>query len=325
MKYRIISIAFFTLFLSACEKEYYTGAIPELVPPSVPAGGVANSAILSENENSITIEVDFYIVDGFGGVIKSLDIDDIYIEIFDSISLINTRIVTIDSEDKGEYSALTLYDDSGSIASTDPNDDRIKAGIAMVDLLVGNEEMCVTRFTTSLRDRYEIMVPFTKNKNELKAGIEILSLGESGNTPLYFSMFEMLNYIDDNAGNSNHALIAFTDGKDNVGNVSITSIIARANRLNIPIYTIGLGLGTNLDELAAIAFQTGGAIMLADNAKQLIALYSSLSELLRGNIDLFRLTAEIDKSSFRFGNLNNAFLVVTLPSGEIVRLPVRFG
>lgn len=323
MKYIILSI-FGLFFLSSCESNYLE-ALPELTAPSKPAGGVYKCTLIENDGSNITLEADFYAVNGFGVFIQSLSEQQITMqdENGTELSIISSSLNSDKTTFKGDFSALMLFDDSGSISGNDPDDDRVKAGKAMTRLLRENEEVAVSRFSTSISNNFQILSPFTTDTSMIIPLIEELIYGESGGTPLYYSMDHMLDTIDQYAANENRALIAFTDGADTYGRASIPSIIEEADSLNIPVYTIGLGTNTDLSELAQIAYQTGGAVMLADDAIQLIALYTSLADLLRGGTNIYKLRITIPSLRFNQGS-NNSFVTITLPDGEQIRLQLSF-
>lgn len=312
------------ILLNSCETNYTT-TLPEFIPPSKPAGGVYKCEVIDQNANELTLEAEFYAVNAYGTFIQNLDIDQISFEDENgnSIDLLESNLEQRTTPFNGEFSAMMLFDDSGSISGTDPYDDRVEAGKAMVKLIRENEEVSVSRFTSDLSNKFEILSPFSNDTSTLIPLIEDLVLGENGGTPLYYSIDHMIDTIETHASNQNKALIAFTDGADTYGGADIDNIIQKANAFNIPIYTIGLGTNTDLSELAQIAYDTGGAVMLADDAIQLIALYTSLADLLRGGTNLYRLRITIPSLRFQSGQ-HNSFVKITLADGEEIRLQLSF-
>jgi hypothetical protein len=309
------------LLLASCDTPY-TEALPELTPPSKPAGGVLSCRVVDQTDYYIDLEADFYLVDGFGSFVNSINASSIGITTIGDrpVDVLDASLSKASSPVEGDFSAFMLFDDSGSISSTDPDDDRVEAGISMVRLLQDDEEISVGKFSGS---SFDVLSPFTQDTNLLIPVIEDLVLGENGGTPLFYAAFNLLDTIDRYAAHDNRAMIAFTDGGDTVGGATPEEIIAKAQALDIAVYTIGLGTSTDLSALAQIAYDTGGAVMLADDAIQLIALYTSLAELLRGGEELFKLNVRIAAAGVSPGN-NTRLATITLPGGDVVRLQLTF-
>ncbi len=79
-----------------------------------------------------------------------------------------------------------------------------------------------------------------------------------GRTPLFLSMYNLLDFME-----PNQSMTVLTDGDDTEGGKNPKEIIAAAQKKNIDISIIGLGLYDNQSQLEQIALSTGGSIYLS--------------------------------------------------------------
>ncbi|MFK7904661.1 MAG: VWA domain-containing protein, partial [Chitinophagales bacterium] len=120
--------------------------------------------------------------------------------------------------------------------------------------------------------------------------------------------------------------IVFTDGEDTEGGYSINQIIEEACMHNVRIFTVGLSNGVNDRVLSEIAFETNGAVMLAEEAEQLIAQYSSLGQLLHGEAQIYRIRMSVRKNSgasWYNGNLLSSVISLELSEDYTIRFPIE--
>jgi len=77
-----------------------------------------------------------------------------------------------------------------------------------------------------------------------------------------------------------------TDGINNAGTHTPAEAAERAKRLGIPVYTLGFGEKSGIDErtLMQIAATTGGAYYYAPSPDDLRSLYANLSQLVSGHV-----------------------------------------
>lgn len=197
---------------------------------------------------------------------------------------------------------------------------------ADVDILASKEEAAVAVFTSGdnfYTPPFEVLLPYGNDKGNLKEVIESMRSKEGGGTPLYNSISGLLDYVVQNSKNNNKAIIVFTDGDDTEGG-SIPQLVLDAQTSGIEVYVVGLGGGVNQNELTLLALGTGGAVMFAEEVNQLISLYRSLSDLLRGEGEFY---ATCWTATNPFGNWNSGStfsftVLLELPTGETIRFPV---
>ncbi|MBU0465979.1 MAG: VWA domain-containing protein, partial [Proteobacteria bacterium] len=116
---------------------------------------------------------------------------------------------------------------------------------------------------------------FTTDKTALINGVD--GLTASGMTPLYDGIAKALEMTVQQPGVK--AVIAFTDGDDTYSKVyTVDSVIAYAQSLGIPVYTIAIGYIGSTSEtiLTKIANMTGGTYTEATSATDLSTIYAQL-------------------------------------------------
>ncbi len=321
----ILRIIFIPLLLSGCLKNHYD-IVPKL--EGVPAGGMTGVEVKNIVGNIATLEMTLFVVDHFGGFISGLEKSNFKVTQAPYNSTMTfSNVVENELNEKGPYSATLLFDQSGSIAGTDPEDARIEAGVSFANLIGGGDEASITAFASGgyFQSPYENLVNFTTDKNQLIAAIESLQGRTNGSTPLYHSIFEMITYTKDGGKNENKAIVAFTDGQDTQAGVTTESIIQKACANGVQIYTVGLGDGVNIDVLSKIAFETGGAVMLAEDAIQLVALYNSLGDLLHGQAIVYQVQFQAALSpgnSWQIGDVISG--IISLPLSELISIDFPF-
>lgn len=190
-------------------------------------------------------------------------------------------------------SSSLVIDRSGSMSGTKLSDAK-DAAKTFVGFMTANDRAEVVSFS------YNVSVDqaFTNGKSALYNAIDSLSAG--GDTSLYDGIWKGLD--DTNLETSERkAVIALTDGKENYsssehggGNPPNNSlVIAHAQELNIPIYTIGLGLSKGFtveegvriskdfdptEDLRQIAEDTGGKFFKAPTSTDLEYIYVQITQ-----------------------------------------------
>ena len=99
------------------------------------------------------------------------------------------------------------------------------------------------------------------------------------------------------------AVVLFTDGADtscaspDACRISREQSVRLANQDQVPIFTIGLSTGVDVAALGELASQTGGAMLYADTADQLLPLYGSVGKLLSLSLPTYRLRWTVQASA----------------------------
>ena len=318
-------ILIFAICATSCIKDQ-NDIIPDL--DGEPAAGIVDIDIVSVDSNELIFSVDLFAVDHLGGFIQNLGTSNFEID-NNSTQLQNSEIIDIREfrqEERGPFSATMLFDQSGSISGTDPNNARVEAGIKFAEIVNDGDEASVVAFTTggNYTSPYQILTDFSDDPEVLIPPIRALANNENGGTPLYISAAAMCDHTAEKAKNENKAIIAFTDGANNGSGVSVDQLIDKACETDVRIYTVGLGSGVSLGELSEIAFETNGAVLLAENAIQLVSLYSSMGELLHGKVEAFKLRVKVEQNTkWTLGQFVVVDIKLNLSESIVVNFPIR--
>jgi PKD repeat protein len=248
------------------------------------------------------------------------------------------------------YAAALLFDQSRSVGSTDPSDARIFAaksflnsvqsglddwvalGAFAADSIVNGPRLIPVDPVT---DPLYVYPPgFTQDGGSFFSVIDEFPDLESGDTPFYASLDNMVDYFSTNPPPAvpgvSKAVVVFSDAVDNdplcpSEQQCRNSSIDRANAANVRIFTIGLSTSpeVRIEALAELADGTGGAFLLAPDAAALIPIYGSLGNLLSGTLPQYQTVWTIRSptpSAFRSGyfvsgemDIDSGFGVITVP------------
>lgn len=203
------------------------------------------------------------------------------------------------------YAAGLLLDQSGSIAQTDPTGARLFSAKAFLSGLDDDALALLAAFAADpggiIAERPMTLYPPFRDQAAAPALFpELDALGPlvGGNTPLYTSIDTLRERIVNDptlpAGIAK-AVAVFTDGEDNTCDSADTcraarqQTIAAANAAQLRLFTIGLSDRLDIEALGELANQTGGAMLYAESAEQLLPLYGSLGRLLSLSLPTYRL------------------------------------
>jgi hypothetical protein len=218
------------------------------------------------------------------------------------------------------YAAALLLDQSGSILQSDPTGARLFSAKAFLGGLGLQDQALLAAFaggpgalipTAPLA----VYAPFkdSTSAQDYFSVLDSLAPLVGGNTPLYDSLDTLrLSFGDPSlpAGLAK-ATVIFTDGADTtcVGaeacRLRREQSIQAANADAVRLFTIGLSSGVDILALGELANRTGGAMLYADSAEQLLPLYGSVGKLLSLSLPTYRLRWTVQAGSpgvFRSGN-----------------------
>ena len=129
------------------------------------------------------------------------------------------------------------------------------------------------------------LVSFTTDRGQIKTAVDALE--PAGATRFYDAVAAALEMLDHESGR--RAVLALTDGEDTFSqSASLDSVIAAANRIGLPVYTLGLGTEEEIEsaDLRRLAVSTRGQYYPARNADQLRAIYEQIAERIRSSYSL---------------------------------------
>ncbi|MEW6756902.1 MAG: VWA domain-containing protein [Acidobacteriota bacterium] len=196
--------------------------------------------------------------------------------------------VTSGSAGAGDlYTALVL-DNSGSLGSTAFNDEKTAAK-AFLALLGSTDQASVYGFTSTV----DLVMDFTTDKAALGAAVDGYPY-KGGMTAFYDGVYQALS--NTSTRNGRKAVIAMTDGEDNSSAHSQAELIAYAQGLGIPVFTIGFG-SADATVLDAIATQTGGKYFAAATSANLQTILQSIGAIVNSQYVITYTTTKTDGQS----------------------------
>ncbi|MEN6437239.1 MAG: VWA domain-containing protein [Syntrophobacter sp.] len=193
-------------------------------------------------------------------------------------------------------SALVL-DSSGSMKNAMA--DAQRAATTFIDNSKKDDDLLLIDFS----DTVKVVQRFTSDKQALRNAIRAMKA--RGNTALYDAIYEATQTIGEKKGRK--VIIVLTDGMDDNGMnqplsvKTVEQVIAAANVINVPVFTVGLGKSVDETVLRKIAQETGGRYFLSPAPADLEKMYMEISAQLEGQYVLSYTTnlAEPDGSWHR--------------------------
>lgn len=195
----------------------------------------------------------------------------------------------------GPLAAVLMLDESTSMNSTDSARDRGVAATAFVNQLGGNDVASIAFFparsgsiTTGLTNS-EVVAPFTSNKTNLIAGINVVTRGYGGITPIWDAASDSVTLLSGRS-ETNRAAIILTDGGENnsIGTVAAANQAARNE--GVKLYALGFG-SASATELDTLVAGTGGYRDVVDTSDPATSISNLLDNIFaatqaQGCIDL---------------------------------------
>ncbi|MDN4618425.1 S-layer homology domain-containing protein [Paenibacillus sp. PsM32] len=175
----------------------------------------------------------------------------------------------------GNLDIVFSIDTSGSMVDNDPDNLRLKAVSNFVDKLGSNDRASIYQF-----DDYPVRrIALSSNKQSVQQAV--YSVHGAGGTDIYYALSHAVREIKNNSKPENTKIIVLlTDGQGNSNNNRIDSVLEEAKELNIIIYTIGLGVQADKDNLTHIAYGsgTGGEYFFASSADVIDLAYENVAK-----------------------------------------------
>ena len=181
------------------------------------------------------------------------------------------------SAQANSVSVLFILDDSGSMLGNDPTNLRYTAAKLFIAALDDGDEVGAIRFSTTSQPIIALMTPIANSANQ--AGlIDLLKpVAADGYTDVKaaFELAESTLKTSTSSG-SRKIVIFLTDGQPEVPNKSVSyeqEALEVARRLNVPVYAIALTNASQTSFLTEVAGQTGGQVLPAHTANDLLDRY----------------------------------------------------
>jgi VWFA-related protein len=206
------------------------------------------------------------------------------------------RVVSVENltDDNLHFSSVLVIDTSSSMAGT-PIERAREAAIAYVNALRDEDAVALLTFNN---DVYTLS-DFTTDKAALIATINGLRFG--GETALYDAGVAGVE-LAAASGNPRRAVVLLSDGGD-FGTASTNprgAALERARQLGVPIYTIGLGFGSDRSYLDQLATGTNGRYFEAPSGDELVEIYGNLATLFRSQY-VITLEADVPPDGTEYG------------------------
>lgn len=319
-KQNLLLFALVMIFIwSSCKKNDISIA-PPLNDNSLPSASVGDLQIVKKDAKEIVFSMKVAVFKDSRNMENRFSREHF---VLDTINLngykcffANTATSLSGGTGAGNYSALMLMDQSGSINDTDPSDQRLTAAKTFVTNMGAGNNSWLWSFTSSNFTKYGD--GFTTDTTTLLAQIENLRNKEGGGTPLYYSQYNAIQACADKGSAPNKALLTFTDGADNHGVYTSTQVSDFAVSKNVKLFNIGLGSSAPLSLLRQ-AVDGKGAFMYASEARQLISMFGNLGKLLDGSARFYNITWKA-----AFNNADGTFSSGTFRTNLRVKTPYNY-
>ena len=313
-------------FIASCETS--GGGPPAIVKPlddnSLPAGAIQRVTVDSKSDDKITFSVDLIVFRDSKNVETQLNASHFMSDTQEVKSkqyfVTKTSANLTGSVTSQTFDALMLFDQSGSISSTDRENFRIDAGKAFCKNLGSGNKASIWSFQGSGATQYGSgfgtdTAFFVTTLNDLKGKT-------GGGTPLYKSQHEVIDYIATASTSPNKNLLTFTDGDDTQGGFTSEEICTFAKSKSVKLYNIGLR-EADAPALSQQALCAGGAFMFAKDARQLISMFGNLGKVLGGLGQYYHTQWEIKPKTGTFPSSGELQLnmKITLPYEGTLQVP----
>ncbi|MCH8993804.1 MAG: VWA domain-containing protein [Chloroflexi bacterium] len=170
---------------------------------------------------------------------------------------------------------LLALDVSGSMAEGGALGQAKVAAQSFLDGLAPEDTVAVLTFN----DTVDLVQPFTRDR--AAAGAAIAGLQAEGATALYEATAESVA-LAAGADSGRRAVVLLSDGLDHGSTLARNDALLSAQRLGVPVFTIGLGDDIDRAYLRELAEMSGGRLAETATPAGLNQLYQEVGELLRG-------------------------------------------
>jgi VWFA-related protein len=181
-------------------------------------------------------------------------------------------------------SVLLLLDTSGSMLSQGKWPAAQEAADKFVENLSAGDQVAVLIFNEEL----SLRVDFTDDHNAARNEIAQASAVSGKGTCLYDAAYEAIKRMS-GVPPGRRALILLTDGIDETmpgeicSDMTFDDVVEKATAVTtrVPLYTVGLGVRVDAQEMARLAELTGGRSLVAPGAEELLGLFDTIADQLK--------------------------------------------
>lgn len=200
---------------------------------------------------------------------------------------------------------LLALDVSGSMAEGGALEQAKVAAQSFLNGLAAEDTVAVLTFN----DTVDLVQPFTRDR--AAAGAAVDGLQAEGATALYEATAESVA-LAARADSSRRAVVLLSDGLDHGSTLVRDDALLSAQRLGVPVFTIGLGDDIDRAYLRELAEISGGRLAETATPAGLNQLYQEVGELLRGQYIL-----TVDASTLGLAESEPATLRVEVSFGGL--------
>lgn len=298
--------------------------------PSASTGG---SRIITNGGSTLTFETDVAVIDAFGNPVTSLPgsafaIDPATLKDKNGAALPISSVTQVSvnytsNPSRGPVSAFVALDASGSVSSISDRDAvRIQAAKSFFSALGSGDEAMLGYFPAASNSpdlKTFTNMGFVTNGSLYYPFLDqIRDLGYLLGTPLFHATIQAIDLTAAQGKNANKAVVLFTDGMPSSDQSSLDQAVAEANAKGVRIYAAGLGSNTNLPLLADVAQRTGGSVLYAQDAGQLVTFYKTLGNLLQGAGSFYRTRWTATRSTGTFKTGDSMFGLMQINAGGTI-------
>ncbi|HEU4323380.1 MAG TPA: VWA domain-containing protein [Roseiflexaceae bacterium] len=213
-----------------------------------------------------------------------------------------------------------IIDATGSMNDNDPDRRRIEAAKLFIDTAPVGYRITVVSFASTAT----VVAPLREikteaDRNTLKQAVE--SINNAGDTNINAALETGYQALLP-SGKAFNIAILLTDGEHNVGDYNPENH-QRYTRNDWPVYTVGLGAGTDTALLSSIANDTGGSFIALQSSLQLQELYHRIAQGLNGEQTSYQQTFLMAQGDSRQVTVNigesrpSASFLVTWPGSDV--------
>ena len=297
-----------------------------LAAESLPSAIALSTRVLGMAGNQMSFEVRMAVLGADSRPIVGLAPSSFSVSDFTGVSFQQNAIAEGFSSNIGPYSAVLLMDQSESIVTTDPSNSRLQAGKEFFAALTPPDNAMLAAFASNGALPFAPVTTwgtFSSDGRGFFPTLDQLADLESGGTPLYRSTELMVQHLSSRGPNANKAVVVFTDGDDTAGGASLGGVIALARARNVRVFTVGLSGSVDTKVLSEMALETGGGMIWAADARQLVSAYGSLGNILRGSMRTYTGVWTARRTSGASWSNTQMWSSVTVSAGGMtLRVPI---
>ena len=243
---------------------------------TAPDGSTASVVLMDADSDFPAINVHVLVLDGTGEPVKGLGRGAFELT-EDGIPVKMDKFLGAGQQ---AVTAVLVIDHSGSMDRAGKIEGAREAAKVFVSIIREDlDSLGITVFNDNIDTLSPVKLVAAADKDVLTRQIE--GVGADGGTAFHDAVYEAVNQLQRVSGRK--VVIALTDGKDEDSRRSVDQAITFAQDKRIPVYTVGLGSGDDIDtvRLARLADETGGEFHQAPTADQLAELYRRIGEALQ--------------------------------------------